>query len=383
MVELTLELLIDIAGEYRDGSTSAKRFRSILQDEQTTQEEVEQFLNEALNGTETYHNRAFQDIVNNIGQRLGFTVEYGPFQGTSRNIGNDGLWKSTAAEGNDEVYLVAESKKSTAYQIDPNQVGGYMDEIVSERGIDPGAVYGLYVIGTEDTDTVVNTIRGSQYRDRVRCIPASQLLTLLAIQEKSGLQHEQILNLLLPLDTVNVGSLVQLVEDVIQFGESTDSSEVVSGTDHDGWTPSEDANAVVGEISRNELEGPDDAKVAIFPSTEDGIQFLKQNNAWGFVRISQEPKYVGMYISGDIGNVMYAAKVREIVPAEEAELARPLKSYAGDQANFDRDKRVVIFEPDSLYELTDPIPLESRVPYSLRYTELGPIRTASTLDDIL
>ena len=383
MVELTLELLVDIAGDYTDGSTSAEQFRDILQDEQTTSEEVEQFLNEALNGSESYHNRALQDIVNNLGQRLGFTVEYGPYQGTSNNIGNDGLWISNASEGEGDVYLVVETKKSTAYTIDPGQAGGYMDALVENRDIDPSSVYGLYVIGGEDVDTVVHTIRGSEYRDRIRSIPASQLLTLLEIQEESGLQHEQILNLLLPLGTINVGSLVELVQDVIEFREPTPSSPEDRGEEQQGWTPEVGANAVVGEISRSELEGADEAKVAIFPSREDGIPFLRENNAWGFVRINQEPEYVGMYISGDVGEVQYVARVKDIVPSTEATLARSLDSYVGDQANFDRDKRVVVFEPGSLYELSDPIPLETRVPYGLRYTDLGSFRTAETTDDIL
>lgn len=383
MVELTLELLVDIAGDYSDDSTSAERFRDILQDEQTTSEEVEQFLNEALNGSESYHNRALQDIINNIGQRLGFTVEYGPYQGTTNNIGNDGLWTSNAGEGVEDVHLVVETKKSTAYTIDPGQAGGYMEELADDRDFHPSSVYGLYVIGDDDVETVVSTIRGSEYRDRIRSIPASQLLTLLEIQEESGLQHEQILNLLLPLDTINVGSLVELVQDVIEFREPTSTGGHGPGRGANGWTPEVNANAVVGQMSRSEIDGSDDAKVAIFPSRDDGIPFLEENNAWGFVRINQNPEFVGMYITGDVGAVKYVAQVKEIVPAEEATLARSLESYVGDQANFDRDKRVVIFEPSSLYELSDPIPLETRVPYGLRYTDLGSFRTAETTDDIL
>lgn len=383
MVELTLDLLVEVAGDYQDGSTSAEKFRSILQDEETTSDEVEQFLNEALDGSETYHNRALQDIVNNVGERLGFTVEYGPFQGTANNIGNDGLWTSNAGEGNEDVHLVVETKKSTAYTIDPGQAGGYMEEIATDRDIDPSSIYGLYVIGAEDAETVVSTIRGSEYRDRIRSITAKDLLTLLEIQEESGLQHEQVLKLLLPIDTVNVGSLVTLIQDVIEFRAPTDDGENGRSAGKTGWTPEVGGNAVVGQTSRRELEGADDAKVAIFPSRNDGIPFLKENNAWGFVNINQEPEYVGMYITGDVGAVKYVARVRDIVPAEEATLAKPLDSYGGDQANFDQNKRVVVFEPDSLYELSDPIPLANRVPYGLRYTDLGSFRTAETTDDIL
>ena len=244
-------------------------------------------------------------------------------------------------------------------------------------------MYGLYVVGDDDVDTVINTIRGSEYRDRIRSISASQLLTLLEIQEDSGLQHEQILNLLLPLDTINVGLLVGLVQDVIEFRESQPESGQGQERVPEGWTPDIGANTVGGEISRCELSGAADATVAIFPSREDGIPLLEENNAWGFVCIGQNPEYAGMYITGDVRAVMYVARVKEIVPASEAALSRLLESYTGDQATFDQNKRVIVFEPKSLYELSDPIPLATRVPYGLQYTDLESFRTAETTDDIL
>jgi len=202
---------------------------------------------------------------------------------------------------------------------------------------------------------------------------------------------------LLPINAVDVGQLVTLIQDVIEFRTETteststptaDGSDPTTGDEPTStsaeWTgPKTGANAVAGQRSRTTLEGPDDATVAVFPSQLSGVEFLKENNAWGFVRINREPEYVAMYISDDVQAVQYVAEAKEIVPAPDAELARTLESYGGDQADFGQDKSVVMFEPESLYELTDPIPYESRVPYSLRYTELGRFRTAETTDDIL
>jgi hypothetical protein len=123
--------------------------------------------------------------------------------------------------------------------------------------------------------------------------------------------------------------------------------------------------------------------VAVFPSQLSGVTFLKENNAWGFVHINQQPEYVAMYISDDIQEIQYIARVKEIVPATEATLARTLESYVGDQAEFDESKNVITFEPGSLYKLAEPIEYGSRVPYSLRYTELGRFKHAETTDDIL
>jgi hypothetical protein len=121
------------------------------------------------------------------------------------------------------------------------------------------------------------------------------------IQEDSGLRHDQVVDVLLPINAVDVGQLVGLIQDVIEFreddtesGGSTDRSPVTG----DGWDgPQIGADAVQGTLSREELEGPDEATVAVFPSQTSGVEFLKENNALGFVRINQEPEYVAMYIS--------------------------------------------------------------------------------------
>ena len=389
MVELTLERIVSLAGDWKDESRASQQFRDIIEDEQTTTEEIESYLQEAIEGSESYHNRALQDLVNNIGRRLGFEVEYGIYQGVSGTIGYDGHWVSTAT--NEETHLVVETKKSTAFSIGPEQAGDYMEELVENEGLDRGQVYGLYVVGNGNVETVSQTILGSKYRDRMRVITAQRLLDLLEIQADSGLRHDQVVDVLLPINAVDVGQLVGLIQDVIEFREQGNSGDDTSTNNQpdnvdkeSSWDgPQTGSNAVQGTISREELTGADDATVAVFPSQTSGVQFLEENNAWGFVGINQEPEYVAIYVSDDVQAVRYVARVKEIVPANEATLARTLKSYRGDQAEFDENQKVVVFEPGSLYELTDPIPFESRVPYSLRYTELGRLKSAETTDDIL
>lgn len=263
-----------------------------------------------------------------------------------------------------------------------------MEELVQEEGVDRSQVYGLYVIGDGDVETVAQTVFGSQYRDRMRVITAQRLLDLLEIQEDSGLRHDQVVDVLLPINAVDVGQLVGLIQDVIEFREDDpepDGGDTGKTTNPEvGWDgPQTGANAVQGMRSRSEMDGEDDATVAVFPSQKSGVEFLKENNAWGFVHINQQPEYVAMYVSEDVQEIRYIARVKDILPATEATLARTLESYVGDQAEFDQSKQVVIFEPGSLYELTDPIEYESRVPYSLRYTELRLFKSAETTDDIL
>jgi hypothetical protein len=74
--------------------------------------------------------------------------------------------------------------------------------------------------------------------------------------------------------------------------------------------------------------------------------------------------------------------VKDAVSPEEAGLVRPPGEYV-DRAKIADDKMVVRFEPDSLYELEDPIPYKAKYPRSLRYTTLEALRTAETTDDML
>lgn len=143
-----------------------------------------------------------------------------------------------------------------------------------------------------------------------------------------------------------------------------------------------DQNAVSGTIKRKEIEGNSNSKVAVFPTKKSGVDFLKENNAWGFVRVAKKPKYVGMYVTSPEKRIKFFAKVDKIVPAREADLAKPAEHYT-DMAKFDPDKKVLFFESGSLYKLEDPIPYKNKVTYSLRYTDLQSFRNANTTDDIL
>jgi hypothetical protein len=236
-MELTLEVIVDLAGELKDGSRASEKLREKIQDDATLGD-IESLLDESLSGSDSYHNRALQDIVNNIGSRLGFEVEYGAYKPSSGGPAYDGLWVSNQLES-EEVYLVVEIKKSTTYTIDPeHQPGSYMEYLVDERGISSGQVYGLIVAGDDrKLDSLVHSVRGSEYRNRVRVITCDRLFELLSMQEQSELSHAQVAQVLLPMDTVNVGSLVDLMNRIVKEspgGGESDTGES-SGESTEFW----------------------------------------------------------------------------------------------------------------------------------------------------
>ena len=154
--------------------------------------------------------------------------------------------------------------------------------------------------------------------------------------------------------------------------EADDSSEEIDAK----------RSRIAGKLARSEIKGDGDARVAVFPTKESGLPFLKENEAWGFVRVGSEFDYVAMYVTGDVREVKYVARVADVLDPDDAELLREPMDYK-DGAKIDDGKKVITFESGSLYELEDPIPYESKYPQGLRYTTLEKLRTAETTDDVL
>ena len=180
-------------------------------------------------------------------------------------------------------------------------------------------------------------------------------------------------------------NLVSVLQEQRQFVSEEPSEEPEEETEEepDGADEIEPIqNRVAGSIARRDIEGDSDARVAVFPTKESGIPFLKENEAWGFVRVGSEFDFVAMYVTGDVREVKYFAPVQDVVEPNEADLMRDPLDYR-DRAKIDDGKKVVMFEPGSLYELEDPVPFKTKYPQGLRYTTLEELRTAETTDDML
>lgn len=226
--------------------------------------------------------------------------------------------------------------------------------------------------------------RISELREARRTLKADK--DDLAVQLSNTLADE-VSDAISPLAETQSKELIDRLVDDIESEIDTDggSGGGSTGSPIDGGTggglePTK--NHVAGEISRAKIDGDDDAKVAVFPTKESGLPFLKENNAWAFVRVGSEFEYVAMYVTGDVRQVKYVAKVRDVIPPNEADLERPPLSYV-ERDEIGEGKMVVRFEPESLYELEDPVPYETKYPQSLQYTTLGALRTAETTDDML
>lgn len=143
--------------------------------------------------------------------------------------------------------------------------------------------------------------------------------------------------------------------------------------------PAGSRNNTFPSISRSEIKGDDDALVALFSSRISGVEFLQENNAWGFVNLNREPSYVGIYLGGEVQEILYFGKVNDIVQAEDASLTKPPEQYD----RFESGRKVIHFVPEELFELEDPIPYESHpITPPVDYTELVKFKNAESTSDL-
>ena len=99
-------------GKLRDGSSASEEFREFLTN--VPSEILGRYANECL-GEEKFSEAspALQDVINEVGRRLGFSVQNGLYRGKVNEIGNDGLWLS-----NDGSAIILEVKTTAVYTID-------------------------------------------------------------------------------------------------------------------------------------------------------------------------------------------------------------------------------------------------------------------------
>ena len=150
-------------GKLKDNNQTSKEFRDFLYNISSNQ--LKQYLDESV--TEKFDDSGFvlQDIVNQIGTRLGFIVSYGRYRGTQGEIGYDGLW-----EFPDGHTVVVEVKTTDAYQINLETIAKYRREIIKEGKASEEDSSILIVIGREERDTsnLEAQIRGSRFAWNIR-----------------------------------------------------------------------------------------------------------------------------------------------------------------------------------------------------------------------
>ncbi len=201
-------------GKLRDGNVASKEFREFLRSIPSSL--LKKYSQECLHNGFPNSGIALQDIVNEIGHRLGFPVEHGRYRGSTSTVAFDGLWKSP------EHSIVVEVKTTDAYRIKLATLAGYRRRLKEEGKVLEDSSSILIVVGREDTGDLEAQIRGSRYAWDIRLISVEYLIRLLNLKEdvEDPITAKRIRAVLIPKEFTRVDEIIDLVfsatEDILQ-----------------------------------------------------------------------------------------------------------------------------------------------------------------------
>ena len=175
---------------------------------------IEECLERGSRATPDYYH-ALQDLVVSLGSHLGFTVEFGSYGGGGPVIPYDGKWQASTGEE-----ILVEVKCSAWPVGSTNQLSEYMHDYEVASGHDSRQVYGLYAVGDGDYRGLVDQVRGSEHRSRMKVVGLKDLIRLLRLRRAldARMPDEQvrhvICDLLLPFDSIDVASVLDIIQGV-------------------------------------------------------------------------------------------------------------------------------------------------------------------------
>lgn len=198
-MNFTLNQILTLVGKLDDSpgeQTSSKRFRTFLRENIKEIAVVRDYIEECLRSKDDQYNRALQDLVNYVGEFLGFQVEYGRYRGVQGEIGFDGHWISPTG-----FHVVIEVKTTEVYAVKTSTLVGYINELISNRSVPSWEeVIGLYVIGRPNPEikTLINGIVAERRNDQLRVISSNALVSMAELINDYDISHDDILQVVKP-----------------------------------------------------------------------------------------------------------------------------------------------------------------------------------------
>jgi hypothetical protein len=203
-----VQQIIAVAGDGRlkDDNEGSKEFHEFLG--KIPLDLLIQYADQCLKDSFPDSGLVLQDIVNQVGARLGFHVTEGRYRGSPGHIGFDGLWK--LPEGHS---IVVEVKTTDAYRIDLNKIAEYRRSLIKDGRLSEAASSILIVVGRKDTGDLEAQIRGSRHAWDVRLISVDSLMRLVLVKQEvdDPAIVQRIYDILIPREFTKLDEIVEIV----------------------------------------------------------------------------------------------------------------------------------------------------------------------------
>ncbi len=248
----TIEQVISIAGDgiLRDGNDTSVQLRELFSN--IPAGSIQRYIEECLDHSFEKSGFVLQDLVNEVGLRLGFSIEPGYYRGGGSKIGFDGLWRAK-----DGYAFVIETKTTDAYQLNLDTQATYRQRLIDEARISEKASSILVVVGRKDTGGLEAQTRGSRHAWDIRLISIEALLKLMKVKENlsDAGTVSQIQEILKPLEYTRVDRLIDIIFTTSEDLQTDDvDNDIADDEDADVRKQSKPVKyheAVVEKVSRH------------------------------------------------------------------------------------------------------------------------------------
>src|SRR6267142_361835 len=217
--DLSIQQVVALCGNGKltDDSDASRELREYLRIADS--ENLSRYLETCLQAGFERSGLALQDVVNEFGRRLDYTVENGLYQGKVNTIGHDGLWAAPTGH-----VIVVEVKTTDTYRINLDIIAGYRDRLIGSGKITADSSV-LLVVGRHDTGDLEAQVRGSRHAWTVRIISADALAKLVKLKENAELTSvSKIHDLLVPFEYTRLDKIIEIAFTVAE--DTTNAVEI-------------------------------------------------------------------------------------------------------------------------------------------------------------
>jgi hypothetical protein len=209
------------SGKLTDGSQCSAEFREYLQVAKS--DSLIKYLRACLSDKFEAAPLVLQDVVNELGRRLDYTVENGLYRGKVNAIGFDGLWTDIDARS-----IVVEVKTTDTYRINLDTLAGYRDALISSGKVAKDSSL-LIVVGRQDTGDLEAQVRGSKHAWTIRIISADALATLVTLKEgtEQADSVKRMHELLIPFEYTKLDKIIEIAFTVTEDAKGALEDEQV------------------------------------------------------------------------------------------------------------------------------------------------------------